>query len=180
MRPVEMTFIILSFRLSDRRERTEKSMQYFLFEISQLRLSPTLEMTTEGKVSVRFGRKERKATEWRLFAFKRNCANYKSFSALPLIPPLSKGRLYRGRDLSALVAAYCRSFLIFAEGTGGYGEGVGYAVARVFVRQFCHRFERGERAVFIPAVHRVCAGREGLSSPSAVGRVARIFAVYHV
>ena len=68
-------------------------MQYFLFEISQLRLSPTLEMTTEGKVSVRFGRKERKATEWRLFAFKRNCANYKSFSALPLIPPLSKGRL---------------------------------------------------------------------------------------
>ena len=61
-------------------------MQYFLFKISQLRLSPTLEMTTEGKVSVRFGRKERKATEWRLFAFKRNCANYKSFSALPLIP----------------------------------------------------------------------------------------------
>ena len=80
----------------------------------------------------------------------------------------------------ALVAAYCRSFLIFAEGTGGYGECVGYAVARVFVGQFCHRFERGERTVFISAVHRVCAGRKGLACPSAVGRVARIFAVYHV
>ena len=79
-----------------------------------------------------------------------------------------------------MIAPYMRVNSVFAKRIGRYREGIGNTVARVLVRQFCHRFKRGERAVLISAVHRVSAGREGLSRPSAVGRVARLFAVYHV
>ena len=59
-------------------------------------------------------------------------------------------------------------------------EGVGNAVAAVFIAELCDRVERGQRARLVAARHRVRARRERLALAAAVRRVAGLFAVHHV
>ena len=51
-------------------------------------------------------------------------------------------------------------FLVFSECGRKYGKCVGYSVSAILITYFRYRIKRRKGARNVPAVHRVCAGRE--------------------
>ena len=67
-----------------------------------------------------------------------------------------------------------------AEALGDDGEGIGDAVLAVAIAQLGNGAQRGDGAVSVAAVHRVCTGGKGHSLGAAIRRSTGLFAIHHV